>query len=365
MIKILPIVFYFVFIHSYVVLSQSDESTSIEIIVDKKDNIKRFDIINYQILADQKYYKNNPEQQSVKDQTPLDELQSSAELSADSKQKIESLIPLDQQVKRSSEDQVALDSKLLVSEENKLDKGSVTESSNKTELFIAKESIELEDTKLELGSATESLNKTDLHIAKESIELEDKKVEEKQILTTESIKNEVDSSEIVIVNQEKSVELPEQAILTTVIDTFAVKSHTIDVPQDVQEDVSKVNQLEFEENNRIQDTVVRKEVNVDKTVKKTDKYVDYKVVDPIKPTHKGAIPAEKTTSIKPNPVAEKAVNKNEEIVETPQPKTELPDNQKASSNKEKEVIDGLIKSGMYDVYDDGKYIKISRKKNNK
>jgi hypothetical protein len=362
MIKILPIVFYLVFIHSYAVLSQMDESTSIEIIVDKKDNVKRFDIINYQILADQNYYKNNPEQQSTKDQTPLDELQSSSELSADSKQKIESLIPLDQQVKNSPEYQVALDSKLLVSEENKLDKGSFTETSNVTELLIAKESAELESVKLELDSANESSNQTDLYIAKESIELEDKKAEENQVLTVESSKNELDTSQILLINQEKSVELPEQANLTLPIDTFAVKSHTIDIPQEVQEDVSKVNQLEIEKDNVIQDTVVKKEGNVEKIVKKTDKYVDYKVVDPIQSKQKEPIPKEKTTPVKPNPIVENVTNLNEE---TPQVKIELPDNQKISSNKEKEVIDGLIKSGMYDVHDDGKYIKISKKKYNK
>ena len=31
-------------------------------------------------------------------------------------------------------------------------------------------------------------------------------------------------------------------------------------------------------------------------------------------------------------------------------------------NREQQVIDGLINSGNYDVYDDGKYIKIARKK---
>jgi hypothetical protein len=85
--------------------------------------------------------------------------------------------------------------------------------------------------------------------------------------------------------------------------------------------------------------------------------IEFKDNNSVVPTEKH-VPAPK--KVEPTPVAVEPtptiVAPTPIQVETVTPTT------KPGINREQQVIDELINSGNYDVYDDGKYIKISRKK---
>jgi hypothetical protein len=341
MMKIFPIVFYFLFIHTCLVNAQSDEneSLSVEVIVDKKQNIKRFDNINHQILADEKYFKNNPDQIVIKDQTPLDESLKSAELTAGLLQTIDNLIPLDQQVKAVSQNQLALDSKLKVSEEDKNGVNPVIELSNIKQLAISNESVEMFD---------DNYKEKQTVIAKEPIIVVDS-------TTVENI---------------KSVDLTEQLEVDKSKDTTQVISKNNEVNSILKEELSVIDKVEIEKNKEVNDSLVFQEPIVKETPTKiTDKYVNYKIVDEFNKKSEAPKPVEKLVEIKNDVVSDtlvstKAVSTSPVVLEAPKQISSKPVKNTDETN-EKKVIDGLIKSGMYDVYDDGKYIKISRKKSSK
>lgn len=111
------------------------QETSLEKTEDHKSDIKKFDLINYQIIADQKYYKNNPDEFIKESRFSLDEQVSSksADASADEKGVNNNKKPLDQSSSKSSVvEEVAQHKKMGVSDADKSERSNA-EINNKLE----------------------------------------------------------------------------------------------------------------------------------------------------------------------------------------------------------------------------------------
>jgi len=110
------------------------QETSLEKTEDHKSDIKKFDLINYQIIADQKYYKNNPDEFIKESRFSLDEQVSSksADASADEKGVNNNKNPLDQSSSKSSVVEVAQHKKMGVSDADKSERSNA-KINNKSE----------------------------------------------------------------------------------------------------------------------------------------------------------------------------------------------------------------------------------------
>ena len=308
--------FYFSFLvlvtlSPFVSFSQAHKKeTSLERIEDSTANLNRFDLVNYQILADQKYYKNNPEAKNIANLTALDEqigTGKSAEHLADAQKASKEEIPYDQRATYTMDNEVALDTKLKISAEDKA-------SSKGMDTYTDNSSYEKQASK---------------HSSIEQDTQEIKKVETVEVIPL--------VKETVEVTQEKLV-------VATVNETTIVSSPTTtDSLKVIVKPTTYPSTIDFKDNNNVVPT--EKLVQAPKTVEPTSVVVEPTPVV-VEPT---------PVVIEPTPVV---------VVPTPipTPKETVKSTPNPAINREQQVIDGLINSGNYDVYDDGKYIKIARKK---
>ena len=293
------------------------KETSLERIEDSTSNVKRFDAVNYQILADQKYYKNNPEAKNIANLTALDEqigTGKSAEHLADAQKASKEEIPYDQRATYTMDNEVALDTKLKRSAEDKA-------SSKGMDTYTDNSSYEKQASK---------------HSSIEQDTQEIKKVETVEVIPL--------VKETVEVTQEKLV-------VATVNETTIVSSPTTtDSLKVIVKPTTYPSTIDFKDNNNVVPT--EKLVPAPKTVEPTPVVVEPTpvVVEPT-PVVVEPIPV----VIEPTPVVV-------EPTPIPTPKETVKSTPNPAINREQQVIDGLINSGNYDVYDDGKYIKIARKK---
>ena len=279
------------------------KETSLERIEDSTANLNRFDLVNYQILADQKYYKNNPEAKNIANLTALDEqigTGKSAEHLADAQKASKEEIPYDQRATYTMDNEVALDTKLKISAEDKA-------SSKGMDTYTDNISYEKQASK---------------HSSIEQDTQETKKVETVEVIPL--------VKETVEVTQEKLV-------VATVNETTIVSSPTTtDSLKVIVKQTTFPSTIDFKDNNNV--------VPTEKLVPAPKKVEPTPVV--IEPT---------PVVIEPTPVVV-------EPTPIPTPKETVKSTPNPAINREQQVIDGLINSGNYDVYDDGKYIKIARKK---
>jgi len=325
----------------YVVYSQgTTEEVSLEKKEDSNANIKRFDLVNYQIIADQKYYKNNPEEQNKSVQSALDEQLisgKSAEEAADAKKTSHEEKAYDQRTTEVLDEQTALDTKLLVSAEEKTGSKQVT-----LEVDDTRASLKSEDNASEKGITNTN------ELTKEAFEVE-KTLPEQELV----IVKEVDNVKPVEVKQANLEQLP-------VAIKEVPKSEEIKINTEVTSNESAVSSSLASDS---LSPAITKNDSVKVATAKPTTYpstIEFKDNNSVVPTEKH-VPAPK--KVEPTPVTVEPTptivspTPISEVTETPTKKPEI--------NREKQVIDGLINSGNYEVYDDGKYIKISRKKNNK
>jgi hypothetical protein len=272
------------------------KETSLERIEDSTANVKRFDLVNYQILADQIYYKNNPEAKNIANLTALDEqigTVKSAEHLADAQKASKEEIPYDQRATYTMDNEVALDTKLKISAEDKA-------SSKGMDTYTDNSSYEKQASK---------------HSSTEQDTQETKKVE---------------TVEVIPLVKETGEVTQEKLVVATVNETTTVSSPTTtDSLKVIVKSTTYTSTIDFKDNNNV--------------VPAEKRMPDTKTVEPT--------PA----VIEPTPVVV-------EPTPIPTPKETVKSTSNPAINREQQVIDGLINSGNYDVYDDGKYIKIARKK---
>lgn len=290
------------------------KEVSLEKIEDSTANIKRFDVVNYQVVADQKYFKNNPEAQSTAVQTVLDEQLvsgKSAEDVADANKTTHAEIAYDQRTTTALDQQVALDTKLLVSAEEKAVSKQVTLDVDYSSSAAQVTAIPIAKPESNSSALTNEFS-------------EPKKTEsEQEVVVKQEVEKPVDiTSKEEVTNNEliKASPIVSDTLTPTIAKIDSVKV----VPA---KPTSYPSTIEFKDNNSVVPT--EKHVPAPKKVEPTPVAVE--------PT---------PTIVAPTPIQ----------VETVTPTT------KPGINREQQVIDELINSGNYDVYDDGKYIKISRKK---
>ena len=303
--------FYFSFLvlitlSPFVSFSQAHKKeTSLERIEDSTSNVKRFDAVNYQILADQKYYKNNPEAQKTEIQTALDEqigTGKSAEHLADAHKASKEEVPYDQRATYTMDNEVALDTKLSVSAEDKASaKGMGTHTDYSS---YEKQETKNSSTEQDTQEPTKVENVAVIPVPKEAIE----ETQNKPVVAT------------VNVNETTIVSSP------TATDSLKVIVKPTTYPSTI----------DFKDNNNVVPT--EKLVPAPKKVEPTPAVIEPTPVV-VEPT---------PVVVEPTPIP----TPKETVKSTPNP----------TINREQQVIDGLINSGNYDVYDDGKYIKIARKK---
>ena len=253
-----------------------NEEPSLDKIQDATSDVKKYDLVNHQVIADQKYFKNNPDALTKQITISLEEQVSlkSSDQSADDKGIKANHTPLDAAERSSSSADVPYDSKFSLSEENNSNKKS--NSKNK-----------------ELNSSN--------------------RVDSPSNQTQLKPHSKGNSS----VN-EKSIEQGNKIIGQPTNSRLYEKSHA---------NVSKSNEVEV---------VIETPSNLLKeknNVKKEKYFAAPKIVEKPK-----VIEYPKVNTVQVDKITE-------------------PDN-----NREQRVVHDLINSGNYNVYDDGKYIKFSKKK---
>lgn len=255
----------------------TNQEPSLDKIQDATSDVKKYDLINYQIIADQKYFKNNPDALNKESIISLEDQISSksADANADDKGVNTKQTPLYEASRMSSSTKVALDSKLSASEENK----SEQKSHNKIKELNLDNRVDSPSNQTKVKSPSKG-NSSPLEKSKEA----GNKIAGQTKNGKLSEKSLVDASKS---NQVKSI---------------------IDAPSNLLKEKNKIEKKE-------------KYFAAPKVVEKA-KVIEYTKVNTV------------------------LVDKMTE-----------PEN-----NREQRVVDELINSGNYDVYDDGKYIKFSKKK---
>lgn len=266
-----------------------NEEPSLDKIQDVTSDVKKYDLVNYQFIADQKYFKNNPEELTKQISLSLEEQLSSksADHSADNKGINANQIPLDQSDRSFSSQEVALDSKFSESAEDKFEEKAGRKQA------VSNLSPTTENKKIELVQTSAKKTTTDQQNIKSTNSQSTVKLVNKEI-TTET-KKTVEQKVVVPAKNEK-------LIVKNVVDSAKLKA--------VRE---LVNAPFIQLNDNHKSITKQKSSQLPKVVEKTPKQVEVK-------------------------------------------------NEYTGSSREEKVIDELINSGIYDVYDDGKYIKFSKKK---
>lgn len=251
------------------------QETSLEKTEDHKSDIKKFDLINYQIIADQKYYKNNPDEFIKESRFSLDEQVSSksADASADEKGVNNNKNPLDQSSSKSSVVEVAQHKKMGVSDADKSERSNA-----------------------EINNKLENEKKSNLNQSTDSKAVKQGKVVGKSISSNSIVKGLENQS-----NKNTTTGVRAKKEADSLIFNSKVVSNT----------KKETLNIELKEKTK----VVQKE-----------KYFR----------------------------GPKIVEKSPVVIVQNISKPEI--------DREQLVVDELINSGNYDVYDDGKYIKFSKKK---
>ncbi len=266
-----------------------NEEPSLDKIQDVTSDVKKYDLVNYQFIADQKYFKNNPEELTKQISLSLEEQLSSksADHSADNKGINANQIPLDQSDRSFSSQEVALDSKFSESAEDKFEEKAGRKQA------VSNLSPTTENKKIELVQTSAKKTTTDQQNIKSTNSQSTVKLVNKEI-TTET-KKTVEQKVVVPAKNEK-------LIVKNVVDSAKLKA--------VRE---LVNAPFIQLNDNHKSITKQKSSQLPKVVEKTPNQVEVK-------------------------------------------------NMYSETSREEKVIDELINSGIYDVYDDGKYIKFSKKK---
>lgn len=267
----------------------TNEEPSLDKIQDATSDVKKYDLVNYQIIADQKYFKNNPDALTDQLKISLDEQSSlkPADQSADYKGIHGGQISLDEGARFTSSEEVAIDSKLSESAEDKFEEKAGRKPA------VSNLSPTIENKKIELVKTSEKKSTSDQKNIKSTNSQSTSKLVNKDI-TTETKKS-----------REQPVVVPvknEKLIVKNVVDSAKLKA--------VKE---LVNAPFIQLNDNHRTITKQKSTQLPKVVEKTPKQVEVK-------------------------------------------------NVYTESSREDKVINELINSGNYDVYDDGKYIKFSKKK---
>ena len=266
-----------------------NEEPSLDKIQDATSDVKKYDLVNYQFIADQKYFKNNPDALTKQTDVSLEEQLSlkSADRSADNNGINANQIPLDQSHRSISSEEVALDSKLSESAEDKFEEKAGRKQA------VSNLSPTIENKKIELVKTSEKKSTSDQQNIKSTNSQSTSKLVNKDI-TTETKKS-----------REQQVVVPpknEKLIVKNVVDSTKLRA--------VKELVNAPF-IQLNDNHRA--ITKQKSTQLPKVVEKTPRQVEVK-------------------------------------------------NVYSETSREEKVIDELINSGNYDVYDDGKYIKFSKKK---
>jgi hypothetical protein len=266
-----------------------NEEPSLDKIQDATSDVKKYDLVNYQFIADQKYFKNNPDALTNQIASSLEEQLSlkSADHSADDKGINANQIPLDQSHRSISSQEEALDSKFTESAEDKF------EEKVGRKQVVSNLPHTIENKKIELVHTSENKSISDKQNIKNTNSQSTNKLTNKDV-TTETKK----SREQLVVVPVKN----EKLIVKNVVDSAKLKA--------VKE---LVNAPFIQLNDNHRTITKQKSTQLPKVVEKTPKQVEVK-------------------------------------------------NLYSETSREEKVIDELINSGIYDVYDDGKYIKFSKKK---
>lgn len=267
----------------------NNEEPALDKIQDATSDVKKYDLVNYQFIADQKYFKNNPEELTKQISLSLEEQLSSksADRSADNKGINANQIPLDQSDRSVSSQEVALDSKFSESAEDKFE-----EKAGRKQV-VSNLSPTIENKKIELVQTSAKKTTTDQQNIKSTNSQSTVKLVNKEI-TTET-KKTVEQKVVVPAKNEK-------LIVKNVVDSAKLKA---------VKDLVNAPFIQLNDNHK--SITKQKSSQLPKVVEKTPKQVEVK-------------------------------------------------NEYTGSSREEKVIDELINSGIYDVYDDGKYIKFSKKK---
>ncbi len=266
-----------------------NEEPSLDKIQDVTSDVKKYDLVNYQFIADQKYFKNNPEELTKQISLSLEEQLSSksADHSADNKGINANQIPLDQSDRSFSSQEVALDSKFSESAEDKFEEKAGRKQA------VSNLSPTTENKKIELVQTSAKKTTTDQQNIKSTNSQSTVKLVNKEI-TTET-KKTVEQKVVVPAKNEK-------LIVKNVVDSAKLKA---------VKDLVNAPFIQLNDNHK--SITKQKSSQLPKVVEKTPKQVEVK-------------------------------------------------NMYSETSREEKVIDELINSGIYDVYDDGKYIKFSKKK---
>ena len=270
----------------------NNEEPALDKIQDATSDVKKYDKVNYQHIADQKYFKNNPDALTDQLKISLEEQNSlkSADQSADYKGVNTNQTPLDESSRYYSASEVALDSKIELSAEELLEQ----KMENKNE-----------------GSSALRREKNSKSEYEQPIE---KKPQLKQN-TSNTLTSNTKTS-----NKATNKEVPTQS----------KKSEVSKLVATTKKEELKVKQV------------------VDSVKLKAVKELVNAPFIHLKDNHKVASNQKSTQLVK---VVDKTTKQTEVI------------NMNIQSSSEDRVVDQLINSGIYDVYDDGKYIKFSIKRN--
>ena len=270
----------------------NNEEPALDKIQDATSDVKKYDKVNYQHIADQKYFKNNPDALTDQLKISLEEQNSlkSADQSADYKGVNTNQTPLDESSRYYSASEVALDSRIELSAEELLEQKM--ENKNEGSRALRRE----ENSKSEYEQPIE------------------KNTNLKQNTSNTVTSNTKNS------NKASKKELPAQS----------KKSEESKLVATTKKEELKVKQV------------------VDSAKLKAVKELVNAPFIQLKDNHKVASNQKSTQLVK---VVDKTTKQAEVI------------NTNIQSNSEDRVVDQLINSGIYDVYDDGKYIKFSMKRN--
>lgn len=265
-------------------------------IQDATTDVKRYDVINYQHIADQKYFKNNPEALTERSTISLEEQVShkSSEHAADHKGINANHTPHDQTSRNTTDSEIPFDRKLERSAEELLD-GQFEHEKAK-----AKSVSHQENTKLEVFQPVEKKSNSNSNGNKEKLSNSSRSTTK---TSNKSAKNEVTS---------KSLKSEESKIVATTKKEEPKVKHVVDSAKlKAVKELVNAPFIQYKDNHKV--TSNQKSTQLAKVVDKSSKQVE-------------------------------AVTTN------------------MQSSSEESVVDQLINSGIYDVYDDGKYIKFSKKR---
>lgn len=278
---------------SFLGYAQNNEP-ALDKIQDATTDVKRYDKINYQHIADQKYFKNNPEALTEKSIISLEEQVShkSSEHAADYKGINANHTPHDQTTRKTSDSEVPFDRKLERSAEELLD-GKFEHEKAKTKSVSHQESSKLEVFQPVEKKSNSNTNKENASNSSRSTTKTSNKSTKNEI-SSKSMKSE--ESKVVAVTKK------EEPKVKHVVDSAKLKA--------VKELVNAPF-IQLKDNHKVASS--QKSTQFAKVVDKSSKQVE-------------------------------AITTN------------------MQSSSEESVVDQLINSGIYDVYDDGKYIKFSKKR---